>query len=126
MAKWSDYDQRTLANHQDVRIPVTATINKIGPEPMPRDGKIQLVIRFPEHEFRFGVQLNKTRRDALRDIVGSDNPDNAVGVTIELYEDMTVRNPSDGSMGGIGIRRPSTQGRAIDFGEKPKPKGAKK
>jgi hypothetical protein len=121
--KWSDYDQRTLANHQDVHTPVTATISKIGPEPMPRDGKIQLVIRFPENQFRFGVQLNKTRREALRDIVGSDDPDDAVGTTIELYEDMTVRNPSDGSMGGIGIRRPPTN--AIDFGPKPKRKGGK-
>jgi hypothetical protein len=124
--KWSDFDDRTLANHFDVRVPVTATISKIGPEKMPRDGKTQLVIRFPEDQFRFGVQLNKTRREALREITGSDDPDDAVGVTVELYEDMTVRNPSDGSMGGIGIRRPPTEG--IDFGLKPKlkRKGEKK
>jgi hypothetical protein len=119
--KWSDFDDRTLANHQDVRIPVTATINKIGPEKMPSDGKVQLVIRFPEDQFRFGVQLNKTRREALRAITGSDDPNSVIGLTVELYEDMTVRNPKDGSMGGIGIRRPPA-----DFGSKPKRKGVKK
>jgi hypothetical protein len=121
--KWSDFDDRTLANHFDVRIPVKATINKIGPEKMPRDGKTALVIRFPEEQFRFGVQLNKTRREALRKIVGSENANDAIGVTVELFEDMTVRNPSDGSMGGIGIRAPSNNG--IDFSPKLKRKGGK-
>jgi len=127
--KYSDFDNRKFARHTDVDPPVTATIEDMCPEEDQVTKKKQLVVYFPEDQFRFAVGLNKTRREALAEITGSDDPMDAIGVIVELFNDITIRNPRTGEVGSIGIRRPGSgkksPGEAIDF-EKKKRKGEKK
>jgi hypothetical protein len=80
-------------------------VEEIRVEEMPRSKDQQLVAYFPEEQFRYGVVLNKTNRDALRQITGSDDPQDAVGTWVELYNDPAVRNPQTGEYGAVRIRR---------------------
>ena len=50
--------------------------------------------------------LNTTNCELLEEILGSDDPDNWVGGTIELFNDRTVRGPN-GEKGGIRCRAAS-------------------
>jgi hypothetical protein len=107
--KYSDFDERKYAKWTDVVSPVVATIVDVCKEVMPRDGKTKLVIYFTEEEFRFGVVLCKATRQALAQITGSEDPMDAIGTTVELYNDSTVRNPTTGEYGAVRIRRASVR-----------------
>jgi hypothetical protein len=105
--KYSDFDSRTYAKWSDVVRPIVATIQKIRVEEMPRTKEQRLVVYFSETQFRYGVPLNKTNRDVLRQITESDSPEAATGVTVELYNDPTIRNPRTGEYGAVRIRLPA-------------------
>jgi hypothetical protein len=111
--KYSDFDNRKYANWKDVVTTVVATVEEVRVEVMPRTKDRQLVLFFPEDQFRYAVILNKTRREALARITGSDDPEDAVGVTIELFNDSSVRNPQTGEYGSIAIRRPPVKRKPV-------------
>ena len=94
-------------------------VEEIRVEEMPRSKDQQLVAYFPEEQFRYGVVLNKTNRDALRQITGSDDPQDAVGTWVELYNDPAVRNPQTDEYGAVRIRRAPVK-------RKPVPPGLRK
>src|SRR5262249_58139373 len=95
--KYSDFDKRKYAKWTDVVTPVVATVTDMRVEEMPRTREKALVIYFPEEQFRFGVPLTaKANREALAEITGSENPIDAIGTTLELFNDPTQRNPQTG------------------------------
>jgi hypothetical protein len=102
--KYDDFDERKYAKWTDVMTPVVATIVDMCKEKMPRDGKMKLVAYFPEEEFRFDVVLCKTTRRALAQITGSEDPMDAIGTTVELFNDSSVRNPQTREYGAVRIR----------------------
>jgi hypothetical protein len=123
--KWSDYDNRTWAKGSDFTKPLQLTPDEIREEEMPnakvdpRTGRKQLtpVLYFPPGQFRYGVVLTaKVNRDAIRDITGSDNIEDAIGVTFEFWNDLNERNPRTGEPGAIRIRQPTMK-------RKPMPRG---
>jgi hypothetical protein len=103
--KYEDFDNRIYANWKDVVTPVVATVEEVRVEEMPRDKKKALVLYFPEEQFRFGVALTaKENRESLAQITRSRNPMDAIGTTLELYNNPTVRNPRTGEYGALRIR----------------------
>jgi hypothetical protein len=118
--KYSDFDNRNYANWKDVITPVVATIQDMRVEEMPQTKKNELVAYFPEEQFRYGVPLTaKINREALAKIAGSEDAADAVGVTVEMYNDPTVRNPRTGEYGALRIRAPRN-GNGANGGEKPR------
>lgn len=115
--KYSDFDKRKYAKWTDVVTPVVATVTDMRVEEMPRTREKALVIYFPEEQFRFGVPLTaKANREALAEITGSENPMDAIGTTLELFNDPTQRNPQTGEYGAVRIRAPRHSAKG---GEKP-------
>ena len=115
--RYDDFDNRIYAKWTDVVTPVRATVEEMRVEEMPRTKKKELVAYFPEEQFRFGVPLTaKANRRALAKITGSEDPMDAVGATVELYNDPTVRNPQTGECGAVRIRAPRN---GANEGEKP-------
>jgi hypothetical protein len=105
--KYDDFDNRIYAKWTDVVTPVVATIEDICVEEMPRTKKEELVAHFPEEQFRFRVILSaKVNRRALAKITGSEDPMDAIGTTVELFNDPTQRNPQTGEYGAVRIRAP--------------------
>jgi hypothetical protein len=111
---YDDFDNRIYAKWTDVLKPIVATIEEVRFEEMPnaeidkRTGKkkLTIVLYFPEEQFRFGVALSaKVNRRALAAITGSEDPMDAVGTTVELFNDPTVRNPQTGEYGSVRIRQ---------------------
>jgi hypothetical protein len=123
--RWSDYDNREFARPSDAEPPVVTKVASIVEEPSKFVEGMELVATFPD--FR-KVRLNKTRREALREICGSDDPQGAIGVAVEIFNDTTVRNPRNGEVGSLAFRRPGSSAtgqpprddQTIDFGAKPK------
>jgi hypothetical protein len=115
--KYDEFDKRMYAKWTDVVTPVQATIEDMRVEEMPRTKTKELVAWFPEEQFRFGVPLTaKVNRRALAKITGSEDPMDAIGTTVELYNDPTVRNPQTGEYGAVRIRIPRN---GANGGEKP-------
>jgi hypothetical protein len=115
--KYSDFDHRKFGNGKDVVTPVQATVEDMRLEEMPQTKEKALVAWFPEEQFRYGVPLTaKINREALARIAGSEDPMDAIGITIELYNDPTVRNPRTGDYGALRIRAPRN---CANGGEKP-------
>jgi hypothetical protein len=111
MSKYDDFDNRMYANWKDVVVPVRATINEVSYEEMPRTKKTVPVFRFPKEQFRFAVALTaRVNRRAMAEITGREDPEDAVGHTIELYNDPTQRNPQTGEYGALRIRKPGPNG----------------
>jgi len=105
--KYDDFDNRIYAKWTDVVTPVQATIVDMRVEEMPRTKKKELVAYFPEEQFRFGVPLSaKVNRRALAKITGSEDPMDAIGTTVELFNDPTQRNAQTGEYGAVRIRAP--------------------
>jgi len=120
--KYDDFDNRMYAKWSDVVPPVQAIIEAVRVEEMSRTKDNVLVVWFPKDQFRYGVPLTaKCNRRALAAITGSENPMDAIGVTVELYADMTVRNPQTGELGALRIRAPQKP----DSGKSAKPKKPK-
>jgi hypothetical protein len=114
---YDDFDKRIYAKGTDVVPPVVATIEDISVAEMPRTKEKQLVAWFPKEQFRFGVILSaKVNREALARITGSRDPMDAIGTTVELFNDPTVRNPQTGEFGAVRIRAPRN---GANGGEKP-------
>ena len=114
--KYSDFDKRTYAKWTDVTTPVVAMIEELRIEEMSQTKEQRLVAYFPKEQFRYGVPLNKTNRDALRLITGSDDPQDAVGTLVELYNDPTIRNPRTGEYGSVRIRRAPVKRKPVPLG----------
>jgi hypothetical protein len=105
--KYSDFDNRKYGKGKDVVTPVQATVEDMSVDEMPQTKEKALVAWFPEEQFRYGVPLTaRVNREALARIAGSEDPMDAIGVTIELYNDSTVRNPRTGEYGALRIRAP--------------------
>jgi hypothetical protein len=84
------------ANWKDVVVPVRATVNEVSYEEMPRTKKTVPVLRFPKEQFRFAVALTaKVNRRAMAKITGSEDPEDAVGHTIELVQRSNSTESSD-------------------------------
>ena len=115
--KYSDFDNRKYGKWKDVVTPVRATVEDMSVDEMPQTKEKTLVAWFPEEQFRYGVPLTaRVNRETLARIAGSEDPMDAIGITIELYNDPTVRNPRTGEYGALRIRAPRN---GANGGEKP-------
>jgi hypothetical protein len=104
---YGDFDNRLYAKWSDFDPPRQLKVEAVRVEEMPKTKKNEIVLWFDPEEFKYGVALTaKCNRDAMIAITGSIDPMDAIGVTIELYADMTVRNPQTGEMGAVRIRAP--------------------
>lgn len=90
--------------------PVIVTIDAVEDGEAP-DGKSQRIIVFDVEGEQRKISLNRDRWDALEAISGSQDDDDYVGLTVELYPIPNVRTPQGGKTTGVGIR-PAAEGKS--------------
>jgi hypothetical protein len=101
--RYSDFDNRSYARGSDFAEPFTAPVKEMRIEEMPRSKDHKLVMYL--EGFKYGIVLSaQVNRDAFVEITGSQDPMDAVGVTVTVYCDLSVRNPQTGEPGSIRIR----------------------
>mgnify|MGYP000387935856 CR=1 FL=1 len=83
--------------------PVIVTIEAIEDGEAP-DKKPQRIIVFEIEGDRRKIALNRDRWDSLEAIANSQDDEDFVGVTVELYPIPNVRTPQGGKTTGVGIR----------------------
>lgn len=102
--------------------PVIVTIDSVEDGQTP-DGKTQRVIVFDIEDGRRKISLNRDRWDSLEQIAESQDDEDFVGVTVELYPIPNVRTPNGTKVTGVGIRQAPEGKSTPKPPAKPAPKG---
>lgn len=86
----------------DLQRPVTVTIERVVEEQVGEEGKQEprLILYFRGKQK--GLCLNKTNFETLLALTGHDETDRWIGITVQLFNDMSVT--FNNSRGGIRIR----------------------
>jgi hypothetical protein len=94
---------------EDFNQPDVMTIKEAREEevkPPNKEAEIKWVLYFEDRSK--GIPVNQTNGEFMERLTGSENPEDWVGVTIEAFNDLSVRAP-DGSKGGIRFREPKEE-----------------
>ena len=104
MARYiKDYDNRKYLKKEDLPNPVVLTITHVTDDEM-QDGSIKPAAHFKGDGY-LPALLNKTNREMIALIAGSENIDEWGGTQVEFFNDEAF--VYQGSRGAIRCRRPS-------------------
>ena len=92
----------------DVVHPVVATIASTGIHTFPGESRPKLVLNWQTPGLK-AMACNATNVQVLRTLFGVTDTTQLVGKVVEIFNDLTVRNPSGQIVGGLRLRAPSQQ-----------------